>query len=292
VRTMGRAEELRLARRIEFARIRLCNALEYHGLDRRALGDKAALPPLLCRRRMEWHALRLEMIERNLYLVPINVERYRHTSADRSDLIQAAAVALFQAVDGFDWRRGVLFRTYAVHWLNQGFRSFLYNCNSTVRVPVYLQKSFKKINAATQRLGVPNASIEELARETGLCRKMVASARVAARRTRSLDTPLDTDGTRTLASELALRDEDDPYSLALEEKAMQSALKAALGRLTDRERRVVELRFGLDSGHAHVYSEVAKEIGVSVERVRQILVKAMSKMRTTRLRNRLEFLAE
>lgn len=127
--------------RIEFASLRLQRALARHGLVTKDLADGCDLPPLVVRRRLEWHALRLEMVERNLYLVLINVERYRHTSADRADLIQAAAAALFRAVDGFDWRRGVLFRTYAVYWLDEGFRSHLCNFNSTIRVPIYLQKS-------------------------------------------------------------------------------------------------------------------------------------------------------
>jgi RNA polymerase sigma factor (sigma-70 family) len=95
------------------------------------------------------------MVERNLYLVLINVERYSHTSASQADLIQEGSAALFRAVDGFDWRRGLLFRTYAVHWLNQAFRSYLYNFSNTVRVPVYLQKALKHVNDAKVRLGDP-----------------------------------------------------------------------------------------------------------------------------------------
>jgi len=293
IRAMGREEERRLALRIEFAKIRLSRAEEQHRLDKETLADVSDRLPALCRRRMEWHALRLEMAERNLYLVLINVERYRHTSADRSDLIQVAAATLLRAVDGYDWRHKVLFRTYAVHWLNQGFRSHLYNFNSTVRVPVYLQKSFKQINAAMQRLGTPHASVEEIARETGLPRSMIASARIAARtrRTRSLDTTLDSDGMYTLASALSLRDDEGPYSIALEDVSIQSAVQAALGRLTNRERRVVEMRFGLGCGRAHIYAEVADELGVSLERVRQILVRAMFKMRTPQMRKTLERLA-
>jgi len=289
VRTMGREEELRLAVRIDFAKIRLDSTLARHGLDAEDLANGSALAPAVCRRRLEWHAMRLEMVERNLYLVLINVERYRHTSAERSDLIQAAAAALFRAVDGFDWRRGLLFKTYAVYWLCQAFRNHLYNFSNTVRVPVYLQKSLKHVNAAIQRLGDPHASVEAIACETGLRPSTIASARTAVRRTRSLDARLDdSDDTRNLASELALKDDEGPYSITLEDVSIEAGVEAVLCKLTDRERRVVEMRFGIHGGRTHIYSEVADELGVSLERVRQILLRALSKMRTPQLRKMLE----
>jgi RNA polymerase sigma factor (sigma-70 family) len=111
------------------------------------------------------------LVERNLYLVLINVERYSHTSASQADLIQEGSAALFRAVDGFDWRRGLLFRTYAVHWLNQAFRSYLYNFSNTVRVPVYLQKALKHVNDAKAKLGDANAAPEAIAELTNLSEK-------------------------------------------------------------------------------------------------------------------------
>src|SRR6185503_16548129 len=183
-----REEEARLARRIEFARVRLKNAMNEAGLSSKDIESGASptptvflvtgsadctLPPKVCRRWSELHSLRTEMVERNLYLVLINVERYAHTSASRLDLIQEGSAALFRAVDGFDWKRGLLFRTYAVHWLNEAFRSYLYNFGNTVRVPVYLQKALKHVRQAMERLGDPNASIEEIARESKLGENLV-----------------------------------------------------------------------------------------------------------------------
>jgi RNA polymerase sigma factor (sigma-70 family) len=291
VKIMDREEELRLARRIEFAKIRLDRTLKRHGLVEEDLARRTDLPDAVSRRKLEWHSLRMEMVERNLYLVPINVERYRHTTADRSDLMQAAAAGLFRAVDGFDWRRGVLFRTYAVHWLNEGFRTHLYNFNNTVRVPVYLQKALKHVNAAVQRLGDPHASVEQIARETGLRENLIVSARTAVRRMRSLDAPIgDSNGTHSLSSELALKDDEGPYHIALEDVSIEAGVAAVLGTLSERDRRVVKMRFGIGYGRRHVYSEIAKELGVSLERVRQILLRAMTKMGTPLLRKRYDFL--
>jgi RNA polymerase sigma factor (sigma-70 family) len=289
LRKLGREEELRLALRIEFARLRLERALQRHGLQPEDRNGGAALPPTVARRKQEWHALRLELVERNLYLVLIHVERYRHTRAERADLIQAAGATLFRAVDGFDWRRRVLFRTYAVHWLNQGFRSHLYDTSNTVRVPVYVQKSTKHIDAAIQRLGRPRASIEEIAQESGLTPATIASALRSGRKMRSLDSALDEfGGKRSLASELALPDDGGPYSNAMEDVSIESGVDKALARLSQRERRVVELRFGIGCERAHIYSEIATELGVSLERVRQILVRAITKLRAPELHRLLQ----
>jgi RNA polymerase sigma factor (sigma-70 family) len=306
---LDRDEEARLARRIEFARIRMRLAMEDGGLEASDLehsvsftpsyagaasvgalgasvGLDCTLPPKVCRRWMELHALRSEMVERNLYLVLINVERYAHTTASRMDLVQEGAAALFRAVDGFDWRRGLLFRTYAVHWLNQAFRSYLYNFGNTVRVPVYLQKAMKHINQAVERLGDRRASAEQIADEAGLGEGLVSAALTAARSTHSIDTPVggDEEDGLPLREVLDLAVDEDPYTTKLEDVSLESGIAQAMGRLSERERYVVRMRFGIGVEREHTLAEVAHELGVSLERVRQIQVRAISKMKTPSLR--------
>jgi RNA polymerase sigma factor (sigma-70 family) len=301
---MGREEEAALARRIEFARIRLELALEAEGLEGnvlkgsvsydptdptgRALGT-CQLPPKVCRRWTEFHAMRLELVERNLYLVLINVERYAHLGVPRLDLVQEGSAALFRAVDGFDWRRGLLFRTYAVHWLNQAFRSYLYNFGQTVRVPVYLQKAMKHVKSAIERLGDPNADPGTIATEAGLGVHLVESALAASRSTFSMDAPLawDSDG-NGLGDLIGDAGSGEMYSVEMEEFSLEDGLKDALDRLTDRERFVIEMRFGIDREREHTLSEVAAELGVSLERVRQIQVRAIHKMKTPSLRKAID----
>jgi RNA polymerase sigma factor (sigma-70 family) len=300
LKTLDREQEARLARRIEFARIRLNRALEEAGLNTADLEggtpypstwfgsvgqDKCTLPPKVCRRWSELHALRTEMVERNLYLVLINVERYAHTTAGRPDLIQEGSAALFRAVDGFDWRRGLLFRTYAVHWLNQAFRSYLYNFGNTVRVPVYLQKAMKHINAAIERLGNPKASVEQISQVSGLGENLVETALAAARSARSLDTPIgDDDDGSSLRDVVRIESDEGPYTTELEDTSLEEGISQALDRLSERERYVVSLRFGIGQEREHTLAEVAQKLGVSLERVRQIQVRAISKMRTPTLR--------
>ena len=297
---LDRADEARLSRRIEFARVRLELLCGEHGLTQEELAgsisydpatyrgtpvDDCSLPPAICDRWVELHALRTELVERNLYLALINVERYAHLGVSRLDLIQEGSAALFRAVDGFDWRRGLLFRTYAVHWLNQAFRSCLYNSGQTVRVPVYLQKAFKHVRAAIERLGDANASAEDIAGESGLGIHLVEGALSARRSTFSMDSPLSNDQEGGGLADL-LGDEEggNLYSTDMEDCSLEDGLDQALDRLSERERYVVEMRFGVNRERPHTLSEVAGELGVSLERVRQIQVRAIKKMRTPTLR--------
>jgi len=290
---LEREEETALARRIEFARVRLDGALGRAGIDFKELKpdgldvEAAELPREVLARWREWHALRKEMVERNLFLVLLNLERYAHTRASRMDLIQEGASALFRAADGFDWRRGLLFRTYAVHWLHQAFRSHLYNFGHTVRLPVYLQKAMKHVNDASNRLGTDDP--EAIARETGLGQSLVSNAQSARRRgVVSVDTGFTgADGEGRFAD--ILTDEEgseskDLYRPDMEEVSLDDGLRMALGRLEDRERHVIEKRFGLFGEREHTLSELSRSLRVSLERVRQIQIRALQKMNAPAIR--------
>jgi RNA polymerase primary sigma factor len=292
---LERDEEARLARRVDFARMRLARSKELAGIQS-VPSDSTGQEPRprqVARRALELHALRTEMVERNLYLVLINVERYVLHATNRQDLIQEGSLALFRAVDGFDWRRGLLFRTYAVHWLNQAFRNYLYNHTHTVRVPVYLQKALKHINQATIRLGDPDATPAEIAASSELTEGLVTSALAAARSSYSIDAGPggggdDVEGSRLRDLLVMDAEEGEPYSPRIEDVSLEQGIHRALELLGDRERRVISLRFGLAGEEAHTLAQVAEMLGVSVERVRQIQVRALGKMNTPLLRRELE----
>lgn len=300
---MDRDEEGRHARRIEFARLRLELAMASAGLNSEDLEGKVeyspstyrsvseatcALPENICRRWVELHHLRTELVERNLYLAIINAERYAHLGVSKLDLIQEGSAALFKAVDGFDWKRGLLFRTYAVHWLNQAYRSFLYNHGQTVRVPVYLQKAMKHVRTSQARLG-PDASAAEIAEDTGIAEHVVVGALGAAKSTLSIDAPFQAgDDSGGLASYLSQSDDSGVYSTAMEDTSLEHGIHGAMDRLSERERFVVERRFGIGVDREYTLSEVAASLGVSLERVRQIQVRAIAKMRTPMLRKAID----
>ncbi len=303
--TQGREQEAALARRIEFARLRFDRALERAGLDFEDLsaltpirpgedaspgGEEQVFPDDVVARWEELHALRTELVERNLYLVLINVERYSHSRVSRMDLVQEGSSALFRAVDGFDWRRGLLFRTYAVHWLNQAFRSLLYNFGNTVRVPVYLQKAMKHVNEAIDRLGDGRASVAEIALEADLGQSVVASALGASRSTHSIDAMFGNseDDGAALRDLLCSDDGEGPYDPSMEDLTAQEGVRLALERLGEREHYVIALRFGLEGHSEHTLAEIAAILGVSLERVRQIQVRAIAKMNTPSLRKAID----
>jgi len=289
---LDREQELRLAKRLQFARLRLdreagrCGA-PCQDVDELLLSTEAPTSDL-GRRACELQALRQELVERNLYLVLINVERYAKRGGSRDDLIQEGCIALFRAVDRFEWQRGLLFRTYAVHWLNQAFRSYIYNQSSTVRVPVYLQKALRHVRQAAIQLGKEDASTEELADYADLKPGLVRSALAAARGTYSIDLREDDSGTHRLGD--ALVDEKAPwgYTTDLEPISLGAGLRRALDGLPERDREVVEMRFGIGREQECTLSEVASRYGISLERVRQIQSRALGNLGTPRLRRELE----
>ena len=201
---MDREEEARHARRIEFARLRLEHALSRAGLEAEDLDGRVTYDPTtyrdVCSELLRSARGSLPPLGRaappadragRAQPLPRHHQRraLRPPRRGRLDLIQEGSAALFRAVDGFDWRRGLLFRTYAVHWLNQAYRSYLYNNGQTVRVPVYLQKAMKHVRAAQDKLG-PDASVAEIAEEAAdLGEHLVESALAASRSTLSIDSP-------------------------------------------------------------------------------------------------------
>jgi RNA polymerase sigma factor (sigma-70 family) len=299
IQTLDREGEVKLARRIEFARLRRERALGRVGIATNELASfrfhldpdhrDEELPELSGEAQSrwdEWHALRKEMVERNLFLVLLNLERYAHTRASRMDLIQEGAGALFRAVDGFDWRRGLLFRTYAVHWLHQAFRSHLYNFGHTVRLPVYLQKAMKHVKDASIRLDTEDP--KRIAEETELGETLVANAMSARRGVLSMDVSYSSDGeggsiADTLADDETV-DMQDHYRPEMEEVSLDEGLRMALERLEERERNVIIRRFGLFGETECTLSELSRSLGVSLERVRQIQIRALQKMKAPSVR--------
>lgn len=302
--TLDRDEEGRLARRIDFARLRLDMATRKEGITSQEVEDgightgkgwtlevaeqtvgASHLPTEVARRWVELHALRSELVERNLYLVLINVERYANTGASRVDLVQEGSIALFRAVDGFDWRRGLLFRTYAVHWLNQAFRNYLYNFGHTVRVPIYLQKVMKQVNEAKIRLGDAAASSAEIAAEGEISEHLVDSALSATRMNLSLDAEFNSSaGTSRLSDFLQGEQGFEDELSRLDRLTLEQGLREALRGLRKRERYVIVQRFGIGIAKEHTLSEVSKSLEVSVERVRQIQMTALRKLGSPDLR--------
>jgi RNA polymerase nonessential primary-like sigma factor len=226
---------------------------------------------------------RNEMVARNLYLVFPLLSRYRHVHVPAEDLVQDANEALFRAVEGFDFTRGVRFKTYAGYWVNQAFLNAIYNQSRTVRVPAYIQKAMKKLRAAEQEVEGGLFNIDALAERTGVDRKLVAQAVDRNRFTLSLDghfsSGCDEEGSAPMSQLLEADDEGLTPDFG-EAEALAGHLEDAVARLSAREQEVVRMRFGLGGRGIATLAEVGRKLGISLERVRQIQRAALEKLRS------------
>lgn len=237
----------------------------------------AAIRSRLRDRTQEFVAARNELMERNLGIVFRLLERYRYSGVPIEDLIQEANYSLFKAVRGFDFTRGVRFKTYAGYWVNQAFLAAIYNQSRTVRVPAYIQKAMKKIHDATSGRSFGLENVEAISEKSGVPIDLVRSALVGNRYTLSLNKAVDEDGSEMVnlvEGEDAAADPD-----FRETERLSGHLHEAVGRLTEREQSVLTQRFGLEGESVRTLAEVGADLGISLERVRQIQKAALDKIR-------------
>lgn len=259
----------------------LSNALPGLGLKGRMLGKRLrALQRELADNRAHLEQAKEELVQRNLRLVVDIAKRFTGRGLAFLDLIQEGNIGLMRAAERFQYRKGFKFSTYATWWIRQGILRAVADQSRTIRVPVHTTESWQRMIKVSHRLAQKlgrEPSHEEIALALATNPERVQQTMQAFLEPISFDQP-NADGEAFL--EDCLPDDNAPAPDAnVQEEQMRSQLHRLLGFLTPREAQVIRLRFGIGNGQSRTLEEVGKLLNVTRERIRQIEVLALKKLR-------------
>ncbi|HKG26264.1 MAG TPA: RNA polymerase sigma factor RpoD [Thermomicrobiales bacterium] len=231
--------------------------------------------------KLDGERARAHLIQANLRLVVSVAKKYVGRGLSFLDLIQEGNIGLMKATDKFDYTRGFKFSTYATWWIRQAITRAISDQSRTIRLPVHVGETINRVKKTGHRLQQileREPTQEEIARAMDISDDKVRQVLDVSRHPVSLEAPVGQEGDAFLGD--FIEDESMPQPIELaSQQLLKSQISDALNKLTDRERKIIVLRFGLEDGRFRTLEEVGREFGITRERIRQIEAKALRKLR-------------